>query len=215
MFGVSADTVSDVAALRAEVASLQWSLARARGEGDNYFYGVDAHTGMRNVPFLALSLPIGSLVDVTGECGRVTRFVRVYGMFADEGWLEVGEDDCVRSDTYVCAVASEGERVVVRRPGLVDKDIDDGEGEPPFACVNGYTGEEASYRVSDLPVGTVILVEDENVGDVVFARSVAVNDGWWRVVVQLGDECRCGAPSVDDLVPGSSGRLPVVYLGVG
>ena len=104
---------------------------------------------------------------------------------------------------------------VVRRHGLVDKDIDDGEGEPPFACVNGYTGEEASYRVSDLPVGTVILVEDENVGDVVFARSVAVNDGWWRVVVQLGDECRCGAPSVDDLVPGSSGRLPVVYLGVG
>lgn len=215
MFGVSADTVSDVATLRAEVASLQWSLARARGESGNYFFGVDAHEDMHNVQFLALSLPIGSLVDVTDECGRVTRFVRVYGMFADEGWLEVGEDDCVRSDTYVCAVASGGERVVVRRPGLVDKDIDDGEGEPSFAGVNGYTGEEASYRVSDLPVGTVILMEDENVGDVVFARSAAVNDGWWRVVVQLGDECRCGAPSVDDLVPGSSGRLPVVYPGMG
>lgn len=31
MFGVSADTVSDVAALRAEIEGLKWSLARARG----------------------------------------------------------------------------------------------------------------------------------------------------------------------------------------
>lgn len=215
MFGVSADTVSDVATLRAEVASLQWSLARARGESGNYFFGVDAHTGMYNVQFLALSLPIGSLVDVTDECGRVTRFVRVYGMFADEGWLEVGADDGIRSDKYVCTVAGMGSRVVVRRPGLVDRDIDDGEGEPSFACVNGYTGEESSYRVSDLPVGTVILMEDENVGDVVFARSDTVDEGWWRTVICLGDECRCGAPSVDDLVPGSSGRLPVVYVGLG
>lgn len=215
MFGVPSDGVSDVAALREEVAGLQWSLARARGEGDNYFHGVDAHTGMYNVPFLALSLPIGALVDVTDECGRVTRFVRVYGMFADEGWLEVGADDGIRSDQYVCTVASMGRRVVVRRPGLVDKGVDGGEEEPSFACVNGYTGEETSYHVSDLPVGTVILMEDENVGDVVFARSDTVDEGWWRTVVCLGDECRCGAPSVDDLMPGASGRLPVVYPGLG
>lgn len=215
MFGALSDVVSDVAALRAEIAGLQWSLAYARGEGDNYFHGVDAHTGMYNVPFLALSLPIGSLVDVTGEGGRVTRFVRVYGMFADEGWLEVGADDGVRSDKYVCTVAHDGERVVVRRPGLVDKVVDDGEEEPSFACVNGYTGEGTSYRVGDLPVGTVILMEDENVGDVVYARSDVVDEGWWRTVVCLGDECRCGAPSVDDLMSGASGRLPVVYPGVG
>ena len=215
MFGALSDVASEVDALRAEIGGLQWSLARARGEGDNYFHGVDAHTGMRNVPFLALSLPIGSLVDVTGEDGRVIRFVRVYGMFADEGWLEVGADDGIRSDKYVCAVARMGKHAVVRRPGLVDKGVDDGEEEPSFACVNGYTGEETSYRVSDLPVGTVILVEDENVGDVVFARSGAVDEGWWRTVICLGDECRCGAPSVDDLMPGASGRLPVVYAGLG
>lgn len=215
MFGVLPDGVSEVAALREEIAGLQWSLARARGEGDNYFHGVEAHTGMYNVPFLALSLPIGSLVDVTGECGRVIRFVRVYGMFADEGWLEVGADDGVRSDKYVCAVARMGKHVVVRRPGLVDKDVEGGVEEPSFACVNGYTGEETSYRVSDLPVGTIILVEDENMGDVVYARSDAVDEGWWRAVVCLGDECRCGAPSADDFTPGESGRLPVVYLGLG
>lgn len=214
MFGALSDVASEVAALRAEIAGLQWSLAHARGEGDNYFHGVDAHTGMYNVPFLALSLPIGSLVDVTGECGRVTRFVRVYGMFADEGWLEVGADDGIRSDGYVCEAARMGKHVVVRRPGLADKRVE-GEGELSFACVNGYTGQETSYRVSDLPVGTVILVEDENVGDVVFACLGAVDEGWWRTVVCLGDECRCGAPSVDDLVPGASGRLPVVYPGLG
>ena len=214
MFGALSDVASDVAALRAEIAGLQWSLACARGEGDNYFHGVDAHTGVCDVPFLALSLPIGSLVDVTGEDGRVTRFVRVYGMFADDGWLEVGADDGIRSDGYVCDVARMGECVTVRRPGLADKQVE-GEGELSFACVNGYTGQECSYRVSDLPVGTVILVEDEDVGDVVFARLGAVDEGWWRTVVCLGDECRCGAPSVDDLVPGASGRLPVVYLGLG
>lgn len=215
MFGVLSDVASEVDALRAEIAGLQWSLARARGEGDNYFHGVDAHTGMYNVPFLALSLPIGSLVDVTGEDGRVTRFVRVYGMFADKGWLEVGADDGIRSDKYVCTVAHDGERVVVRRPGLVDKGVDDGEEEPSFACVNGYTGEETSYRVSDLPVGTVVLVEDENVGDVVYARSDVVDEGWWRTVVCLGDESRCGAPSVDDLMPGGEWSSPGSVCGVG
>lgn len=55
MFGALSDVASEVDALRAEIGGLQWSLARARGEGDNYFHGVDAHTGMCNVPFLALS----------------------------------------------------------------------------------------------------------------------------------------------------------------
>lgn len=64
MFGVLSDGVSDVAALREEVAGLQWSLARARGEGDNYFYGVDAHTGAYNVPFLALSLCLSARLSM-------------------------------------------------------------------------------------------------------------------------------------------------------
>ena len=215
MLGVLPEGVSEVAALREEVAGLQWSLARARGEGENYFYGMDAHSGRYSVPFLAISLPIGSLVDVTGEDGRMTRFVRVHGMLADEAWLEVGADDGIRSDSHVCAVARDGERVVVRRPGLVDKDVEVGVDEQSFACVNGYTGEGSSFHVSDLPVGTVILVEDDDEGDVVYARSDVITFGWWRTIVLLGDACRCGAPSADDLVPGSSGRLPVVYPGLG
>lgn len=60
MLGALSDVASEVDALRAEIGGLQWSLARARGEGGNYFHGVDAHTGMYNVPFLALSANRGA-----------------------------------------------------------------------------------------------------------------------------------------------------------
>ena len=215
MFGVLPDGVSEVEALREKIEGLQWSLAYARGEADNCFFGLDAHAGERDVQFLALALPIGALVDVEDENGDVTRFVRVLGMLADEGWLEVGEyDDGMRDDKYVCAAARAGCGVVVRRPGLADKDVEAGGAEKSFAGVDGYTGEESSYRVGDFPVGTVILVEDECEGGVVYARADGGFHSWWRTIARLGDTCRCGAPSVDDLMPGASGRLPVVYPGL-
>ena len=216
MLGVLPDGVSEVDALREEIEGLQWSLAYVRGEADNCFFGVDAHTGERDVQFLALALPTGALVDVEDENGDVTRFVRVHGMLADEGWLEVGEyDGGMRDDKYVCSMARAGGGVVVRRPGLADKDIDVSGVEASFACVDGYTGQETSYRVSGLLVGTVILVEDEGKGDVVYARADGGPCKWWRTIVRLGDTWRCDAPSADDLVAGASGRPPVVYQGIG
>lgn len=212
MFGVLPDGVSEVDDLRDRVADLEVALATARGEADNWFYGTDARTGDVDVQFLALSLPVGSIVDVTGGDGSVSRFVRASGGGGD-AWVAVGAGLC--GDAYLCAVAREGGRVVVRCPGLVDKSVDGGEGEPSFAGVDGYTGAERSYRVSDLRVGAVVFVEDENEGDIMWVRSRADVDNAWEVTDRFGDVFPCVAPSADNLVPGASGRLPVVYAGLG
>ena len=72
MFGVLPDGVSEVDALREEIVGLQWSYASAKGESGNSFYGCDARTGGEE-QFLALALPIGTIVDMRDECGRGTR----------------------------------------------------------------------------------------------------------------------------------------------
>lgn len=212
MFGVLPDGVSEVDDLRECVAELEVALANARGEADNWFYGTDARTGDGDVQFLALSLPVGSIVDVTDCDGGVSRFVRASGGCGD-AWVKVGAGLC--GDAHLCDVARMGEGVVVRRPGLVDKAVDGGEGEPSFAGVDGYTGAGCSYRVSDLRVGAVVFVEDEKEGDIMWVRSRAGGDNPWEVTDRFGDVFPCNAPSVDDLMPGSSGRLPVVYPGLG
>lgn len=212
MFGVLPDGVSEVDDLREHVADLEVALATARGEADNWFYGTDARAGDMDVQFLALSLPVGSIVDVTDGDGSVSRFVRASGGGGD-AWVAVGAGLC--GDARLCAVAREGERVVVRCPGLVDRAVDDGEGEPSFVGVSGYTGEESSYRVSGLRVGTVVFVEDEKEGDIMWVRSRDDDSKSWEVTDRFGDVFPCNAPLADDLVPGASGRLPVVYPGLG
>lgn len=212
MFGVLSDGVSEVAALREHVADLEVALATARGEADNWFYGTDARTGDVDVQFLALSLPVGSIVDVTDCDGGVSRFVRASGGGGD-AWVAVGAGLC--GDAHLCDAARKGKSAVVRRPGLVDKSVDGGEGEPSFAGVDGYTGMERSYRVSDLRVGAVIFLEDDTEGDIMWVRSRADGGNAWEVTDHFGDVFPCNAPSVDDLMPGSSGRLPVVYAGLG
>ena len=103
-------------------------------------------------------------------------------------------------------------RVVVRRPGEVDAIVDKYEGEPSFVCVNGYTGEECEFRVGELQPGTVIFVEDDSEGDIMFAYVDGVAyEEMWRVTNRYGDVFEVDEPSVDRLVPGVSGRLPVVY----
>lgn len=212
MFGVLPDGVSEVDDLRDRVAELEVALATARGEADNWFYGTDARTGDVDVQFLALALPVGSIVDVTDGDGSVSRFVRASGGGGD-AWVAVGAGLC--GDAYLCDVVRKGKSAVVRCPGLVDKSVDGGEGELSFAGVDGYTGMERSYRVSDLRVGAVIFLEDENEGDIMWVRSRADGGNAWEVTDRFGDVFPCNAPSVDDLMPGASGRLPVVYPGVG
>ena len=212
MFGVLPDGVSEVDDLRDRVADLEVALATARGEADNWFYGTDARTGDADVQFLALSLPVGSIVDVTNGDGSVSRFVRASGGGGD-AWVAVGAGLC--GDVYLCDAARKGKSAVVRYPGLVDKSVDGGEGEPSFAGVDGYTGMERSYRVSDLRVGAVIFLEDDTEGDIMWVRSRDVGGNAWEVTDRFGDVLPCVAPSVDDLVPGASGRLPVVYPGLG
>lgn len=218
MFGVLPDDVSEVAALREQVADLEVSLANARGEDGNWFYGTDARTGDGDVQFLALSLPVGSIVDVTGKRSFTARFVRVNGEIGGkECWMDVSGVGNLYSDEYVCLFARSSKRVVVRRPGLVDAlNQGEGDGEPSFTCVNGYTGEETSYRVSNLPVGSVVFVEHKDEGDIMWAR---VNDRGnvveWLITDRFGEVFEAGAPSVDDLMPGASGRLPVVHPGLG
>lgn len=219
MFGVLPDGVSEVEALREEIEGLQWTFARAyNGDKCYSFYGEDAHTGESDVQFLALALPVGSLVDVMGSRAFTARFVRVRGEVGGKNcWMNVNSIGYLYSDEDVCLFARRGERVVVRRPGLVDALTPDaGDGEPLFACVNGYTGEESSYRVSDLPVGTVIFLEHKDEGDIMCARVRADSDRFdWRITDRFGEVRDVGAPSADDLVPGASGCLPVVYPGLG
>ena len=212
MFGVLPDGVSEVDALREEIVGLQWSYASAKGESGNDFYGYDARTGGEE-QFLALALPIGTIVDVRDECGLDTRFVRVLGMLESEGgWLNVRDRGVMRSDEYVCEKARNSPRVVVRRPGEVDAIVDKYEGEPSFVCVNGYTGEECEFRVCELQPGTVIFVEDDSEGDIMFAYVDGVAyEEMWRVTNRYGDVFEVDEPSVDRLAPGASGRLPVVY----
>lgn len=212
MFGVLPDGVSEVEELREEIVGLQWSYANAKGEGGNSFYAYDARTGGEE-QFLALALPIGTIVDVRDECGLDTRFVRVLGMLGSGGgWLDTRDRGVMRSDEYVCEKARNSPRVVVRRPGEVDAIVDKYEGEPSFACVNGYTGEECEFRVGELQPGTVIFVEDDSEGDIMFAYVDGVAyEEMWRVTNRYGDVFEVDEPSVDRLVPGVSGRLPVVY----
>ena len=120
MLGVLPDGVSEVDALREEIEGLQWSLAYVRGEADNCFLAWTLTRANVMSSFLALALPTGALVDVEDENGDVTRFVRVHGMLADEGWLEVGEyDGGMRDDKYVCSMARVGTGDVVRESGRV------------------------------------------------------------------------------------------------
>ena len=219
MFGVLPDGVSEVDALREEIEGLQWSFARAyNGDKCYSFYGEDAHTGESDVQFLALALPVGSLVDVENKRGDIERFVRVHGGIGGKDcWMNVNSIGYLYSDEDVCLFARRNERVVVRRPGLVDAVApDEGDDEPSFACVNGYTGQEASYRVSDLPVGTVIFLEYKDEGDILYAHVQGDSDSCeWRITDRFGEVFEAGAPSVDYLVSGASGRLPVVYPGLG
>lgn len=219
MFGVLPDGVSEVDALREEIEGLQWTFARAyNGDKCYSFYGEDAHTGESDVQFLALALPIGSLVDVTVSPSFTVRFVRVHGGIGSEDcWMNVNSIGHLHSDEDVCLFARRNGRVVVRRPGLVDAVApDEGDDEQSFACVNGYTGQETSYRVSDLPVGTVIFLEYKDEGDILYVHVQGDSDSCdWRITDRFGEVFDTGAPSVDDLLPGASGRLPVVYLGVG
>ena len=212
MFGVLPDGVSEVEELREEIVGLQWSYANAKGESGNSFYAYDARTGGEE-QFLALALPIGTIVDVRDECGLDTRFVRVLGMLeSGGGWLDTRDRGVMRSDEYVCEKARNSPRVVVRRPGEVDAIVDKYEGEPSFACVNGYTGEECEFRVGESQPGTVIFVEDDSEGDIMFAYVDGVAyEEMWRVTNRYGDVFEVDEPSVDRLVPGVSGRLPVVY----
>lgn len=213
MFGALSDVASEVDALRAEIAGLQWSYANAKGESDNSFYGCDARAGREDEQFLALALPIGAIVDVREKGGLDTRFVRVLGMLeSEDGWLDVRERGAMRSDEYVCEKARNSPRVVVRRPGEVDAIVDKYEGEPSFVCVNGYTGEECEFHVCELQPGTVIFVEDDNEGDIMFAYVDGVAyEEMWRVTNRYGDVFEVDEPSVDRLAPGATGRLPVVY----
>lgn len=128
------------------------------------------------------------------------------------GWLDVRERGVMRSDEYVCEKARNSPRVVVRRPGEVDAIVDKYEGEPSFVCVNGYTGEECEFRVGELQPGTVIFVEDDREGDIMFAYVDGVAyEEMWRVTNHYGDVFEVDEPSVDRLAPVASGRLPVVY----
>ena len=219
MFGVLPDGVSEVEALREEIEGLQWTFARAyNGDKCYSFYGEDAHTGESDVQFLALALPVGSLVDVMGSRAFTARFVRVRGEVGGKNcWMNVNSIGYLYSDEDVCLFARRGKRVVVRRPGLVDAlNQGEGDGEPSFTCVNGYTGEETSYRVSNLPVGTVVFVEHKDEGDIMWARVNERGNGVeWLITDRFGEVFEAGAPSADDLMPGASGRLPVVYPGLG
>ena len=157
-----------------------------------------------------VALPLSP--DLCGEVGAGDGEAAVADPGAD-AWVAVGAGLC--GDAYLCDVVRKGKSAVVRCPGLVDKSVDGGEGELSFAGVDGYTGMERSYRVSDLRVGAVIFLEDENEGDIMWVRSRADGGNAWEVTDRFGDVFPCNAPSVDDLVPGSSGRLPVVYPGLG
>lgn len=77
---------------------------------------------------------------------------------------------------------------------------------------SGYTGEECEFRVGELRPGTVIFVEDDSEGDIMFAHVDGVAyEEMWRVTNRYGDVFEVDEPSVDRLAPGASGRLPVVY----